>query len=124
VSFARRFLPTANHALVGAVTACKEIGNLASSDVRRYAIIGNGFAGTTAAEQLRKHDAACEITLFADEPYTLYNRISLPPMLRRQIPEAKVMIRNEAWHEEHRIDLKLRTHVERIDTGEKVQSDR
>ena len=76
----------------------------ASTDVRKYVIIGNGFAGTTAAEQLRKHDPACEIVLFGDEPYTLYNRISLPPMLRKQIPEAKVMIRNVAWHEEHRID--------------------
>lgn len=91
-----------------------------SSDVRKYVIVGNGFAGTTAAEQLRKHDPACEITLFGDEPYTLYNRISLPPMLRRQIPEAKVMIRNAAWHEEHRIDLKLRTHVERLETQEKI----
>ena len=74
-------------------------------DLRKYVIVGNGFAGTTAAEQLRKHDPACEITLFGDEPYTLYNRISLPPMLRKQIPEAKVMIRNLAWHEEHRIAL-------------------
>ena len=85
-----------------------------NSDVRRYVIIGNGFAGTTAAEQLRKHDPSCEIALFGDEPYTLYNRISLPPMLRKQIPEAKVMIRNEAWHAEHRIDLHLRTRVDRV----------
>ena len=84
------------------------------ADVRRYVIVGNGFAGTTAAEQLRKHDPSCEITLFGDEPYPLYNRISLPPMLRKQIPEAKVMIRDVAWHEQHRIDLKLRTTVERV----------
>lgn len=83
-------------------------------NARKYVIVGNGFAGTTAAEQLRKHDPSCSITLFGDEPYTLYNRISLPPMLRKQIPEAKVMIRNVAWHEEHRIDLHLRTKVERI----------
>jgi len=86
------------------------------SDVRRYVIVGNGFAGTTAAEQLRKHDASCEITLFGDEPYPLYNRISLPPMLRKQLPEEKVMMRTLAWHEEHRIDLKLQTRVEAIDT--------
>src|SRR5579863_3076708 len=90
------------------------------SDARRYVIVGNGFAGTTAAEQLRKHDAACEITLFGDEPYTLYNRISLPPMLRRQIPEEKVMIRNLAWHDQHRIRLLLRTHVDRIVPEESV----
>jgi NAD(P)H-nitrite reductase large subunit len=91
-----------------------------NSDVRRYVIVGNGFAGTTAAEQLRKHDPACEITLFGDEPYPLYNRISLPPMLRKQIPEAKVMIRNLAWHEEHRIDLRLRTHVDRVIPQDRV----
>ena len=48
---------------------------------RRYVIIGNGFAGTTCAEQLRKIDAAASIIMFADEPYPLYNRIALPPML-------------------------------------------
>jgi NAD(P)H-nitrite reductase large subunit len=84
------------------------------SGVRKYVIVGNGFAGTTAAEQLRKNDPACEIDLFGDEPYTLYNRISLPPMLRRQIPQAKVMIRDEAWHERQRINLHLRTSVEEI----------
>lgn len=92
---------------------------MSGSDVRRYVIIGNGFAGSTAAEQLRKHDAACEITLFGDEPYPLYNRISLPPMLRKQIPEAKVMMRTQAYYDEHRIALKLRTHIDRIVPQEK-----
>ncbi len=90
------------------------------SDVRRYVIVGNGFAGTTAAEQLRKHDPSCEITLFGDEPYPLYNRISLPPMLRRQLPEEKVMMRDLADHEEHRIELKLGTRVNAVDTEERV----
>jgi NAD(P)H-nitrite reductase large subunit len=91
-----------------------------SGDVRRYVIIGNGFAGTTAAEQLRKHDPACEITLIGDEPYPLYNRISLPPMLRKQLPEEKVMMRDVADHESKRIDLKLRTSVARIAPEERV----
>jgi NAD(P)H-nitrite reductase large subunit len=93
---------------------------MTDSDTRRYVIVGNGFAGTTAAEQLRKHDASCEIVLFGDEPYTLYNRISLPPMLRKQIPEAKVMIRNREWHAEHNIDLRLGVKVERVVPEEKI----
>lgn len=84
------------------------------SKIRRYVIIGNGFAGTTAAEQLRKNDASCNITLFTDEPYPLYNRISLPPMLRHQIPEAKVMMRTVEWHAEHGIDFFTHTKVEHI----------
>ncbi|HEV7180773.1 MAG TPA: FAD/NAD(P)-binding oxidoreductase [Candidatus Baltobacteraceae bacterium] len=88
--------------------------------MRRYVIVGNGFAGTTAAEQLRKHDPTSEITLFGDEPYPLYNRISLPPMLRKQIPEEKVMIRDIAWHENHGIALKLRTRVERVNIEDRT----
>ena len=85
------------------------------SNVRRYVIVGNGFAGTTAAEQLRKADAAASITMFADEPYPLYNRIALPPLLRKQVAESKVIIRDLAWHDKHAIDLRLATRVERID---------
>ena len=93
---------------------------MASSETRRYVIVGNGFAGTTAAEQLRKHDPACRITLFGDEPYPLYNRISLPPMLRKQIPEEKVMMRDLAWHENHAIELKLMTRVEGVNVEDRT----
>jgi NAD(P)H-nitrite reductase large subunit len=90
------------------------------SNVRNYVIVGNGFAGTTAAEQLRKNDPACSITLFTDEAYPLYNRIALPPLLRKQVTEQKVIMRDLAWHEKHAIDLRLRTRVERVDAVEKV----
>ena len=89
-------------------------------DFRRYVIVGNGFAGTTAAEQLRKHDPSCSITLFTDEPYCLYNRIALPPLLRKQVTKEKVLMRDLAWHEKHNIDLHLETRVERVIPQERV----
>lgn len=89
-------------------------------DARRYVIVGNGFAGTTAAEQLRKHDPSCSIVLFTDEPYTLYNRIALPPMLRKQVTEQKVIMRDLEWHEKHNIELHLETRVERVLSEERV----
>jgi 3-phenylpropionate/trans-cinnamate dioxygenase ferredoxin reductase subunit len=89
-------------------------------DSRRYVIVGNGFAGTTAAEQLRKHDPSCSIVLFTDEPYTLYNRIALPPMLRKQVTEQKVIMRDLAWHEKLNIELHLETRVDCVVPGEKV----
>ncbi len=91
-----------------------------TSDHRRYVIVGNGFAGTTAAEHLRKNDPTASIVMFGDEPYTLYNRIALPPMLRKQVAPAKVIIRDLAWHEKHAIELHLSTRVESIDTAGKV----
>jgi NAD(P)H-nitrite reductase large subunit len=87
---------------------------------RRYVIVGNGYAGTTCAEQLRKLDGTCSIVMFTDEPYTLYNRIALPPLLRKQVAQQKVIIRDMAWHEKHKIELHLNTRVERIDTEGKV----
>lgn len=89
-------------------------------DFRRYVIVGNGFAGTTAAEQLRKHDPTCAIALFTDEPYCLYNRIALPPLLRKQVTKEKVIMRDVAWHEKQKIELHLQTRVERVIPQEKI----
>jgi NAD(P)H-nitrite reductase large subunit len=90
------------------------------SEPRRYVIVGNGFAGTTCAEQLRKADPACTIALFTDEPYRLYNRIALPPLLRLQVAEAKVIMRDAAWHEKLAIDLRLSTRITAIDAEQRV----
>ncbi|MBV9403041.1 MAG: FAD-dependent oxidoreductase [Candidatus Eremiobacteraeota bacterium] len=99
--------------------ADRDLDGVQSNGFRRYVIVGNGFAGTTAAEQLRKADASCSITLFTDEPYTLYNRIALPPLLRKQVTQQKVIIRDEAWHEKNNINLFLRTLVESVNAEER-----
>lgn len=87
---------------------------------KRYVIIGNGIAGTTCAQELRKDDPACEIWLLTNEPYPLYNRVSLPRFLQGGLPEQKVMIRDFAWHEEQRIRLVTETLVTRVDTDGRV----
>ena len=87
-----------------------------SDKPRRYVIVGNGVAGTTAAETLRKNDPECSITLLADEPYPLYNRVALPPYLKHRTPREKVFMRTVEQHRERRIDLRLETRAERVDT--------
>ena len=87
---------------------------------RRYVIIGNGVAGTTAAETLRKNDPNCSISLLTNEPYPLYNRVSLPRFLQGVIVEQKVMIRDLAWHEQRNIQLLRETMVTRVHTDERV----
>ena len=87
---------------------------------KRYVIIGNGIAGTTAAETLRKNDPNCSIHLLTNEPYPLYNRVSLPRFLQGVIVEQKVMIRDFAWHEQRNIQLVTETMVTSIDTDERV----
>jgi NAD(P)H-nitrite reductase large subunit len=87
---------------------------------KRYVIIGNGVAGTTAAENLRKQDPNCSIHLLTNEPYPLYNRVSLPRFLQGVIIEQKVMIRDFAWHEQRNIQLLTETFVTDVNTEECV----
>ena len=87
---------------------------------RRYVIIGNGIAGTTAADTLRKNDPNCSIHLLTNEPYPLYNRVSLPRFLQGVIVEQKVMIRDFAWHEQRNITLVTETMVTDVNTDERV----
>lgn len=87
---------------------------------RRYVIIGNGVAGTTAAENLRKIDPNCSIQLLTNEAYPLYNRVSLPRFLQGVITEQKVMIRDFAWHEQRNIQLITETLVTNVNTDERV----
>ncbi|MCL4543568.1 MAG: FAD-dependent oxidoreductase [Chloroflexi bacterium] len=86
----------------------------------RYVIIGNGAAGTTAAETLRKQDSTSHVTLIAGEPYALYNRVSLPPFLKLQATEQKVMMRTPEQQRALGIDLRLSTWVRQVDTEAKV----
>jgi NAD(P)H-nitrite reductase large subunit len=87
---------------------------------RRYVIIGNGIAGTTAADTLRKNDPNCTIHLLTNEPYPLYNRVSLPRFLQGVIVEQKVMIRDFAWHEQRNITLITESMVTDINMEERV----
>src|SRR5204862_3293569 len=82
---------------------------------QRHVIIGNGIAGTTAADTLRKADPNCSIVLISDEPYTLYNRVALPPFLKLQVPETKVFLKNLEFHAKNRIDLHLGARVTKVD---------
>jgi NAD(P)H-nitrite reductase large subunit len=87
---------------------------------KRYVILGNGVAGTTAAETLRKNDPNCSIHLLTNEPYPLYNRVSLPRFLQGVIIESKVMIRDLAWHEQRNLQLITETLVTDVSMEERV----
>src|SRR5947208_15772642 len=60
---------------------------------RRYVVIGNGIAGQTCAEELRKLDAEASIVMIAAEKHPLYNRVALPRYLRGQVRREKVFMR-------------------------------
>ena len=87
---------------------------------RRYVIVGNGVAGTTAAETIRKHDPNGRSTLITDEPYPLYNRVALPRLLRGDVDVQRVMMRDLDTHRRKGIDLLLGTRVVRVSVEERT----
>jgi NAD(P)H-nitrite reductase large subunit len=79
----------------------------ALEDPSRFVVIGNGVAGTTAAEHIRKHMADADVTLVAGESYPLYNRVALPIFLKGKVQERNVMMRTREIHEARGVKLLL-----------------
>ncbi|MFN8525714.1 MAG: FAD-dependent oxidoreductase [Chloroflexota bacterium] len=86
------------------------------SDQKRFVIVGNGVAGTTCAETLRKEDPSCQVTLITSERWPLYNRVALPPFIKGRTPREKVLMRTIEQHAERGIDLRTETRATAIDT--------
>jgi NAD(P)H-nitrite reductase large subunit len=80
-----------------------------------YVIIGDGIAGSSAAETLREEDPDATITIITDEGEALYNRILIKEFAKGKLPEAPISIHEEDWYEERDIDLELNTHIVDVD---------
>ncbi len=77
----------------------------------RYAIVGNGVAGTTAAENIRQNDPAGEISIFTEEELPFYYRIRLPDFLCGEVNESQLVAKKKEWYQEHKISLRLATKI-------------
>ncbi len=85
-----------------------------------YVIIGDGIAGSSAAETLREEHPDAEITVITDEGEPLYNRILTKEFAKGKLPEAPIGIHEEEWYEDRDVDLRLNTLVVDIDVDEKT----
>ena len=87
--------------------------------VKKYLIIGNGVAGTTAAENIRRLDPNGEITIVTDEDIPFYYRVRLPDYLGGGVAESELVAKKDAWYKEKNISLQLETTITGGDPGEK-----
>ncbi len=71
----------------------------------RYLIIGNGAAGATAAEEIRRRDAHGQIVIVSAEKHPMYSRPGLAYVIINEIPDRQVMARQAEWYEEQRLKL-------------------
>ncbi|WP_247009893.1 NAD(P)/FAD-dependent oxidoreductase [Halorientalis litorea] len=85
-----------------------------------HVIIGDGIAGSSAAETIREQDPDADVTVVTEEGEALYNRILIKEFAKGKLPEAPISIHEPDWYAERDIDLQLDTVVTGIDTDEKV----
>jgi nitrite reductase (NADH) large subunit len=88
--------------------------------MRNYLIIGNGVAGTTAAENIRKKDSEGSITIFSDEDIPFYYRLRLNEFISGDISETQLVAKKATWYEDQNISLKLKTRVMEVKGQEKT----
>lgn len=87
--------------------------------MKRYLIIGNGVAGTTAAENIRQQDDTGEITILTDENFPFYYRIRLNEYISGDVNEQNLYARKPEWYDEKKITLKTGIKVTEADPQSK-----
>lgn len=79
-----------------------------------YLIIGNGAAGLSAAEIIRRRDAKGRITIISNEPYLFYSRPGIAYVINGQVSPQQIIARSKSFYDEHNFNLQLGT-VTKID---------
>lgn len=87
-----------------------------SGKIMQYVILGNGVAGMTAAEEIRKIDKGCSIKLLTEEKYLTYYRVKLSHCISKDFESKDLLIHNEGWYKERNIEVILGIKANSIDT--------
>ncbi len=93
-----------------------------AAEVHRVVIIGNGAAGMTAADEIRRLSPSCEISMVAREKEHFYNRMAIGRLLYGRAAMSGMALMPPDWHDKKQIRLWLNTSVVSIerDTHEVV----
>ena len=117
----------------GAATPSQILRMSFDRSIERIVVLGNGIAGVTAADHVRRRHPECQVDLVADEPHPLYNRMGINRLIYGRSAMAGLYLNPDAWYEERRIETWLNTRATRIDrnasevelgTGERLPYDR
>ncbi len=92
--------------------------------MKRYLIIGNGVAGTTAAQNIRELDKEGAVTIVSEESVPFYSRIKLPDYVAGSQGVDDIIIRKDKWYKDQDVELKLDVAIADIDPELKVAVDR
>lgn len=83
-------------------------------------IIGNGIAGLSAAEEIRRENQAINIHMITNEKYYTYYRTQLSHYLSKDFKIEGISIHSKNWYKENNIKVYLNKEVKSIDKTKKI----
>src|SRR5262249_48557493 len=86
-------------------------------EVERVVIIGNGIAGVSAADHVRRRHLGAEIHLVAREKHHLYNRMAIERLIYGRSAMSGLYLQEDAWYDDLQITTWLNTRAVSIDRG-------
>jgi NADPH-dependent 2,4-dienoyl-CoA reductase/sulfur reductase-like enzyme/ferredoxin len=86
-----------------------------AKDVERVVIVGNGIAGVTAADHIRRRHPLTEIDLVAEESHQLYNRMGIARLIYGRSAMQGLYLNPDSWYGERNITTWLNTRALGID---------
>ena len=78
-------------------------------------VLGNGIAGVTAADFVRRGHPECEIHVVGGESHVLYNRMGISRLVYGRSAMQGLYLLPEQWYDDHQIVAWLNTRASRID---------
>ncbi len=88
-------------------------------EVQSVVIVGNGVAGVTTADHIRRRYPDCKIDVVGRERYHLYNRMAITRLIYGRSAMQGLMLMPETWYDERKVTCWLNTQVTRIDCKER-----
>ena len=102
------------------VKVAAEIVTFKKDSNEKFIIIGNGAAGTSACEEIRKRNATCGIEMISRENIIGYNRPMLTKGILAEVDTLNFYIKQFDWFKENNITLTLGVEVNEIDDKAKT----
>jgi nitrite reductase (NADH) large subunit len=88
-----------------AAPAAPEVDHAVACGVSRVVIIGNGIAGTSAAEQLRRLSASLQIDMITSEPLHFYNRMAIGRLIYGRTGMDGLQLIPDNWYTRNRVEV-------------------
>lgn len=85
-----------------------------------YLIIGNGIAGLSATEEIRKKDENATILIVSEEKPSTYWRTRLSDLISKDFTDDEIFVKKHPWYNERKIEERLATKVEKIDPEKRI----